>query len=270
MQLITRVLLRLRVWRSAHQLFAQPQTRTSAKPGPWFGVPLPPPLGKEPAVIVGDRAPRPVVLPSGETPSRRTDRHDDQGRRRGHRQHREREPDHARDRQRPVVGPHHRPAIGHESGDVVGRSVPQGGHRGREGPADCDGAERAVLVPAVVGSPAARRSGVRSGNGRRRPGFGDAAGAVGYSRRDDDGAARLRRLGQSVDPSARRREGKDRGPADDSAGTHGVRARAGWLTRRRSGGPRRGRRVQPGPASGQRAIARLQRLRESMLQHRRP
>jgi hypothetical protein len=48
--------------------FAQ-QSRPAPKPGPWFGVPLPPPLGKDPAVIVGDRAPRPVVLPSGETPS---------------------------------------------------------------------------------------------------------------------------------------------------------------------------------------------------------
>jgi hypothetical protein len=43
------------------------QTRAAApKPGPWFGVPLPPPLGQEPAVIVGDRAPRPVVLPNDE------------------------------------------------------------------------------------------------------------------------------------------------------------------------------------------------------------
>jgi hypothetical protein len=40
-----------------------------AKDGPWFGLPLPPPLGKEPAVIVGDRAPRPVTLPAGEPPS---------------------------------------------------------------------------------------------------------------------------------------------------------------------------------------------------------
>src|SRR5262245_2945945 len=37
-----------------------------AKEGPWFGVPLPPPLGVEPAVIVGDRQPRPFVMPSGE------------------------------------------------------------------------------------------------------------------------------------------------------------------------------------------------------------
>ena len=45
------------------------ERRAPAKPGPWFGVPLPPPLGQEPAVIVGDRAPRPVVLPSGEPAS---------------------------------------------------------------------------------------------------------------------------------------------------------------------------------------------------------
>src|SRR5262245_1535065 len=48
---------------------AQQGRGSAAKPGPWFGVPLPPPLGQDPAVIVGDRAPRPVVLPSGEAPS---------------------------------------------------------------------------------------------------------------------------------------------------------------------------------------------------------
>ena len=48
--------------------FAQ-ERRAPAKPGPWFGVPLPPPLGQDPAVIVGDRAPRPVVLPNGEAAS---------------------------------------------------------------------------------------------------------------------------------------------------------------------------------------------------------
>jgi peptidase M28-like protein len=36
------------------------------KEGPWFGLPLPPPLGAEPAVIVGDRQPRPFVMPDGE------------------------------------------------------------------------------------------------------------------------------------------------------------------------------------------------------------
>jgi hypothetical protein len=52
---------------AAGGLFAQ-ATRT-AKPGPWFGVALPPPLGKEPAVIVGDREPRPAILPAGEPAS---------------------------------------------------------------------------------------------------------------------------------------------------------------------------------------------------------
>jgi hypothetical protein len=42
--------------------------REAAK-GPWFGVPLPPPVGSEPAVIVGSRAPRPVQLPADEPQS---------------------------------------------------------------------------------------------------------------------------------------------------------------------------------------------------------
>jgi hypothetical protein len=41
---------------------ARGQSRRSD--GPWFGLPLPPPPGKEPAVIVGDRAPRPVTMPA--------------------------------------------------------------------------------------------------------------------------------------------------------------------------------------------------------------
>ena len=40
--------------------------RGPAAPAAWFGLPLPPPFGKDPAVIVGDRAPRPVILPAGE------------------------------------------------------------------------------------------------------------------------------------------------------------------------------------------------------------
>jgi hypothetical protein len=35
----------------------------------WFGLPLPPPLGHEPAVMVGPRTPRPVTLPSGDRPT---------------------------------------------------------------------------------------------------------------------------------------------------------------------------------------------------------
>jgi hypothetical protein len=41
----------------------------AATPAAWFGVPLPPPLGKEPAVIVGSRAPVPFVMPPGEAAS---------------------------------------------------------------------------------------------------------------------------------------------------------------------------------------------------------
>ncbi len=40
--------------------------RAPAAPGPWFNVPLPPPFGQAPAVMVGPRQPRPVVLPAGE------------------------------------------------------------------------------------------------------------------------------------------------------------------------------------------------------------
>src|SRR5436190_9205079 len=40
-----------------------------AAPAAWFGVPMPPPLGKEPAVIVGSRAPLPFVMPPGEAAS---------------------------------------------------------------------------------------------------------------------------------------------------------------------------------------------------------
>jgi hypothetical protein len=37
--------------------------------GPWFGVTLPPPAGKDPAVIVGHRAPLPFVMPANEAKS---------------------------------------------------------------------------------------------------------------------------------------------------------------------------------------------------------
>jgi hypothetical protein len=41
----------------------------AAADAPWFGVPLPPPLFKEPAVIVGNRPPLPFVMPPGEAAS---------------------------------------------------------------------------------------------------------------------------------------------------------------------------------------------------------
>jgi len=40
--------------------------REPSKDGPWFGVHLPPHLSAEPAVIVGDRTPRPVMLPTAD------------------------------------------------------------------------------------------------------------------------------------------------------------------------------------------------------------
>ena len=50
---------------------APPVRGRQARPagGPWFGEPLPPPFGKEPAVVVGTRAPRPFVLPAGDAAS---------------------------------------------------------------------------------------------------------------------------------------------------------------------------------------------------------
>jgi hypothetical protein len=67
MQLITRLLVLMFAFYTP--ALAEQTRAAAAKPGPWFGVPLPPPLGQDPAVIVGDRAPRPVVLPSGEAPA---------------------------------------------------------------------------------------------------------------------------------------------------------------------------------------------------------
>lgn len=39
----------------------------------WFGVPLPPRVGEVPAVLTGERGPRPVTLPTGETPLKEFD-----------------------------------------------------------------------------------------------------------------------------------------------------------------------------------------------------
>lgn len=69
----TRVLLAAYYLAIATTGFAQdgpPERRAATRTdGPWFGLPLPPPPGAEPAVIVGTRAPRPVTLPPGEAAS---------------------------------------------------------------------------------------------------------------------------------------------------------------------------------------------------------
>jgi hypothetical protein len=48
---------------------ANATAQAPAKHSAWFGLPLPPSPGQEPAVIVGDRAPRPVTLPAGDKPA---------------------------------------------------------------------------------------------------------------------------------------------------------------------------------------------------------
>src|SRR6185295_9778526 len=48
----------------------EPGRRPARRPdGPWFGFTLPPAPGKDPAVVVGDRAPRPVAMaPDAQSP----------------------------------------------------------------------------------------------------------------------------------------------------------------------------------------------------------
>jgi hypothetical protein len=50
-------------------IFAQAPSAPAAEGGPWFGLPLPPRIGDTAAVVVGDRAPRPVSVPAGDPPS---------------------------------------------------------------------------------------------------------------------------------------------------------------------------------------------------------
>ena len=131
-------------------------------------------------------------------------------------------------------------------------------------------ARASLWLPLDVGGHAAGRSGVRRGHHRSRPGVGAAGRSVGDCRRHADGAARLRGRGQPGGAEAHRREGQDRRAARRAAGTHAVRARGRRCAIRGAGQARRGRRLQPDPAARQRAVARLHRLRQSVLQHRRP
>ncbi|MEZ5286003.1 MAG: hypothetical protein R2712_14575 [Vicinamibacterales bacterium] len=45
---------------------AAPGGQSASAPRAWFGLMLPPPVGQHPAVLVGERAPRPVVVPPGD------------------------------------------------------------------------------------------------------------------------------------------------------------------------------------------------------------
>ncbi len=49
--------------------FVQARRPAPETDGPWFGLPLPPRMSAEAAVRVGERAPRPVVMPAGEAAS---------------------------------------------------------------------------------------------------------------------------------------------------------------------------------------------------------
>ena len=137
-------------------------------------------------------------------------------------------------------------------------------------PADRAGSQRVVLDAALLGSEAARGSLVRARQPRRGARIRDAAVALQPAVRNADRAARVRQRRQFVGPAAHRRQGQDRRAADRAAGPHGVRAGrrrgavAGAAQARRRG------RVQPRAAAWQRARARLQQLRQPLLQHRRP
>jgi len=65
----TRFLVTLAVLSLSNISHAQGRTGASKADGPWFGLPLPPRMSTEAAVRVGERAPRPVVLPAGESAS---------------------------------------------------------------------------------------------------------------------------------------------------------------------------------------------------------
>ena len=136
--------------------------RAPAAPGPWFNVPLPPPFGQAPAVIVGARQPRPVVTAAGRTGRARVCRHapfapistpSSASRRRAARRKRSAA---ARLWGRVTGFPSSTKTV-----ELGGRSVPEGRHRRRASPADHAGRERVVLDAALVGSEAARGSGVR-------------------------------------------------------------------------------------------------------------
>ena len=158
-------------------LLAQGRGRGAAeahKNGPWFGVALPPPPGKEPAVIVGDRAPRPVTLPPGETATPeltaaniRADLDTIVGLSKE-----------SRGSQEFGSGQMWGRISGFPSGEqddrLGGRAVPQGRHQGRQA---CSRSRRTRVRASgcrCLGGQAARRSGVRSWHRRRRPGIGDA------------------------------------------------------------------------------------------------
>ena len=169
------------------------QSRTAAKPGPWFGVTLPPPPGEEPAVIVGDRAPRPVIVPAGEAPSPElparpsapTSRRSSASRKRAGRRG-DRQPDSCGG-----ASPASRPAPRRSTGPSISSARPASPTCKRA--ADHAGPRARVLAAAVVGSASARRSGVRAGSTDVVLESAMPLSPSEHSRRHADGAARVRR-----------------------------------------------------------------------------
>ena len=244
--------------------------RAPAAPGPWFNVPLPPPFGHAPAVMVGVRPPRPVVLPPGEPAAPEfvgtTIRADLDA----------------------IVGFAKESRTTKEigSGQIWGRitgfpsstkTVKWAADQFRKaGIADVklqpitQEANASFWLPLsweVRLLARSRRSGPAAPMwcSNRPCRSSPSEVAVGH----DDGAARLRRRGESGRARAHRRQGQDCRAA--------TCRRATWcssadrrVARAGSDEARGGRRVQHHAATRQRARAGLQQLRRSVLQPRRP
>ena len=136
----------------------EPEVRRPARrtDGPWLGLMPPPAPGVEPAVIVGNRMPRPVVLPAGEAASPeltgaaiRADLERIVGFSKESRATKEFGTGQLWGR---VTGF----ASSAKTVDWAVEPVSQGGHRRRAGAADCAGSAGIVLAAVVVGGEAAR------------------------------------------------------------------------------------------------------------------
>ena len=237
--------------------------------GPWFGEPLPPPFGKEPAVIVGTRTPRPFTLPAGDAAS----------------------PEFAgaaiRKDLEAIV------AISQESRAT--REIGDGGLWGRVSgyPSGTKAINYAVeqfkkagiadvRVQAISQEPNARlwmplswevkllgRSCARRRKRRCRAGVGRAAGAFRDSGRHDHGAVGVCRHGKSCGPSAHRRQRQSRRAARHSSGAHALRARRCGFAVSGARQAWRCRCAQSRSSPWERAIVGLPKLRKPVLQPRR-
>jgi hypothetical protein len=90
------------------------------------------------------------------------------------------------------------------------------------------------------------------------------------SRRNADGSSRVRGHGQSGGAAAYRVKGKIAVAVDRATGYTCSSSVMPLVRARRTRQAWRGRRIQSRPTARQRAVARFQRLRQSVLQHRRP